>query len=301
MRIGDVGKRSDRAGLRPEHRGRRGAGGGAREALGRGELHRRGSARRRRRRSCSRTSATGSCGSIPQTGSVTVFREPSGRANGLIFDPRGPPDRRRGGEHRRRPSGLDHRARRHRPHAGRPLRGQAVQQPQRRRRRSPRAGLCLRPPLCRRRAPRARLRGRLPDRPRRHASRGSKRPRQAQRPGHQPRRPARSTSPTTAQTAVSCSHSTSTPSRRTCRTPRVLHDFGSGRGIDGMTVTSRRPDRRHGRQRPECRRLRLRPEWPAPRRHPHSRAPHQRRVRRRRWQDRCTSPPARASTGSRRP
>src|SRR4051794_34243290 len=25
----------------------------------------------------------------PKTGSVTIFREPSGRANGLIFDPRG--------------------------------------------------------------------------------------------------------------------------------------------------------------------------------------------------------------------
>ena len=54
--------------------------------------------------------------------------------------PAGPADRRRGGEHRRRPAGLDHRARRHGPHPGRPLPGEAVQQPQRRRRRSPRAG-----------------------------------------------------------------------------------------------------------------------------------------------------------------
>ena len=52
---------------------------------------------------------------------------------------RGAADRRRGGEHRRRPAGLDHRARRHGPHAGRPLPGQAVQQPQRRRRRPRRA------------------------------------------------------------------------------------------------------------------------------------------------------------------
>ncbi len=58
----------------------------------------------------------------PKTGKTTVFREPSGRANGMIFDSRGRLDRRRGGQHRRRPAGLDHRARRHGPHTGRQLR-----------------------------------------------------------------------------------------------------------------------------------------------------------------------------------
>ena len=70
----------------------------------------------------------------PTTGKTTVFREPSGRANGLIFDARAA-DRRRGGQHRRRPAGLDHRTRRHGPHPRRQLQGQAVQQPQRRGRR----------------------------------------------------------------------------------------------------------------------------------------------------------------------
>ena len=58
----------------------------------------------------------------PKTGKTTVFREPSGRANGMIFDRPRAADRRRGGQHRRRPAGLDHRARRHDPHPGRQLR-----------------------------------------------------------------------------------------------------------------------------------------------------------------------------------
>ena len=58
----------------------------------------------------------------PKTGKTTVFREPSGRANGLIFDRTRAADRRRGSQHRRRPAGLDHRARRHDPHARRQLR-----------------------------------------------------------------------------------------------------------------------------------------------------------------------------------
>ena len=62
----------------------------------------------------------------PKTGKTNVFREPSGRANGMIFDRRAAHCR-RGGEYRRRPAGFDHRARRHDPHAGRQLRRQAVQ------------------------------------------------------------------------------------------------------------------------------------------------------------------------------
>ena len=104
----------------------------------------------------------------PATGKTTVFREPSGRANGLIFDPKGRLIAAEGANTGGGPADLDHRTRRHGSHAGRPLPGQAVQQPQRRRRRSPGARLLLRPPLRRRRAPRARLRGRLPHRPRRH-------------------------------------------------------------------------------------------------------------------------------------
>ena len=134
----------------------------------------------------------------PKTGQTTVFREPSGRANGMIFDKPGPADRRRGGQHRRRPPGLDHRARRHGPHPRRQLRQQAVQQPQRRRRRPRGPRLCLRPPLRRRRAPRARFRGRLPDRRCRATS--SRSDHGASNPTAWPSLPTRrrSTSPTTA-------------------------------------------------------------------------------------------------------
>ena len=63
----------------------------------------------------------------PKTGKTKVFREPSGRANGMIFDARGRLIVAEGANTRRRPARLDHRARRHRPHSGRQLRWQAVQ------------------------------------------------------------------------------------------------------------------------------------------------------------------------------
>ena len=66
----------------------------------------------------------------PKTGKTTVFREPSGRANGMMFDGQGPAHRGRGRQHRRRPAGLDHRTRRHHPDPGRRLQRQAIQQPQ---------------------------------------------------------------------------------------------------------------------------------------------------------------------------
>ena len=48
-------------------------------------------ARRRRptERFCFRISAIASCATIPQSGKTTVFRDPSGKSNGLKFDPAG--------------------------------------------------------------------------------------------------------------------------------------------------------------------------------------------------------------------
>ena len=198
--------------------------------------------------------------------------------------PQGTADRRRGGEHRRRPAGLDHRARRHGPHAGRPLSGQAIQQPQRRRRRSPGAGLRLRPTLRRRRAARARLRG---------ASSGSTPTARSTAWRRRPRSPTawrsaptarRSTSPTAARSAGRCSRSTSTPTASVAR-PRVLHDFGDGRGIDGMTVTTDGRIVAAAGSRRQGRRLRLLPRRQAARIPARTRVPHQRRVRRPRPQD----------------
>jgi sugar lactone lactonase YvrE len=69
-------------------RGRAGPGGEARETLGRGELHRRGRAGRGRRDPLLRHRRPDPA-VRPRAGTVSTFREPSGRANGLIFDPQG--------------------------------------------------------------------------------------------------------------------------------------------------------------------------------------------------------------------
>ena len=137
-------------------------------------------------RSCSPTSATGSCGSTRRRGRHGLPRaERPGQRPDLR--PEGPAGRRRGGEHRRRPTGLDHRGRRHRPHPGRPLRGQAVQQPERRGRRRPGASTSPTPATSAT-SPASSTRRRLPDRPRRVGPPPRDHGDEAQRPGGQPRR-----------------------------------------------------------------------------------------------------------------
>ena len=86
----------------------------------------------------------------PKTGKTTVFREPSGRANGMVFDARGrlivAEGANTGGNRRVTITERDGTVR---VLADR-VRRQAVQQPQRRRRRPRGAGVCLRPALRRR-------------------------------------------------------------------------------------------------------------------------------------------------------
>ena len=101
----------------------------------------------------------------PRSEQTTVFRDPSGKANGLKFNPEGRLIACEGaapGGNRRH---VAHRIRRNRPHAGRSLRRQAVQQPQRPGHHHNRQHLLHRSALRGRRAARARLRGRVPCQP----------------------------------------------------------------------------------------------------------------------------------------
>ena len=188
-------------------------------------------------RSCSPTSATGSCGSTRRPASVTVFREPSGRANGLIFDAQGrliaAEGANTGGGRR---VSITERDGTVRTLADR-YEGKRFNSPNDVAVDRRRAGLCLRPPLRRRRAPRARLRGGLPDRPRRHGRPPRDDRRQAQRPGRQPRRHDALRLRQRPQ-AARAPGAGPRPDTGAVSHPRVLHDFGDGRGIDGMTVTT---------------------------------------------------------------
>ena len=198
-------------------------------------------------------------------GVVSVFRADSGRTNGNTFDARGRLVSCEGAEQgpggRRRVVRTDIDAGKVRgPH--RPLRGQAVQRPQRRLRRHQGPHLVHRPVL--RRGPLVAgdgRRGGLPDRPRRqgHAGRLPARRRAPQRPGRHARRqdplPDRQPLPARRQPqglGVRPSTTTAPPARQ-----RLVFDFGKGRGGDGMRLdTARQPLGRRRDRRPPHRRAR---------------------------------------------
>ena len=254
------------------------------EALGRGGVHRGGGLAGGRRRSCSPTSATGSCGSTRRRQDVTVFREPSGRANGLIFDPKGrlivAEGANTGGGRRvsitERDGTVRTLADRYQGKRFNSPNDVAVDAQGRVYVSDPRyvgdepreldfeAVFRIDPDGTR-------------HPPRDHGRRSPTAWRSA--PTARP-----STSPTTARPAAPCWRSTSTTDGDVSN-PRVLHDFGNGRGIDGMTVTTDGRIVAAAGAGDKAGVYVFAPDGKPLGVHPHPRAPHQRRVRRPRPQD----------------
>ena len=220
----------------------------------------------------------------PKTGKTTVFREPSGRANGMIFDSKGRlivaeganvgGGRRvsitdRDGTIKTLADGFD---------------GKRFNSPNDVAVRPGWAGVCLRPALRRRRAARPRLRGGLSSSNwKGNHPRWTGRP-QAQWTGHQPRRPDALRIRQRLPAAGSARRHDRRPGKgdESSRDPRIQ---GSRRGIDGMTVTTDGRIVAAAGGGAQGRRLHLFSRRQAPRDHPDPRRPGERRVRRRGPQD----------------